>query len=86
MAISSQCNLTLREREILISITMGASAKEIARDLQIAARTVEAHIFHLKLKLGARNRAHLVAMALDRGLVSVSVITGHTLSAPLPAT
>lgn len=61
--------LTVRELEILLLIATGASAKEIARQLRIAARTVEAHINHLKLKTGARNRAHLVAVSLEHGLI-----------------
>lgn len=66
----------MRELEILTPIAMGASAKEIARDLKITARTVECHIMHLKLKMGARNRAHLVAIALDQGIIPTTVITG----------
>ena len=62
-------SLTLREHEILLLIAAGASAKEIARVLHIATRTVEAHINHLKLKTSANNRAHLVAVALQMGLI-----------------
>lgn len=70
MADLFQRGLTLREHEILFLIATGASAKEIARDLHIAARTVEAHINHLKLKISAKNRAHLVAVGLQLGLIS----------------
>lgn len=63
-------SLTQREHEILSLIATGASAKQIARDLQIASRTVEAHINHLKLKTSAKNRAHLVAVALQLGLIA----------------
>lgn len=74
-------NLTLREIEILSLIAAGASAKEIARELHIAARTVEAHINHLKLKTSSRNRAHLVAIALQLGLIanpSVEIMGGRS--------
>jgi LuxR family transcriptional regulator, transcriptional regulator of spore coat protein len=70
MADLFQHSLTVRELEILLLVATGASAKEIARKLKIAARTVEAHINHLKLKTGARNRAHLVAVSLEYGLIS----------------
>lgn len=70
MADLFQHPLTVRELEILLLVATGASAKEIARKLRIAARTVEAHINHLKLKTGARNRAHLVAVSLECGLIS----------------
>lgn len=61
--------LTSRELEVLVLVASGASAKEIARQLRITARTVETHINHLKLKTRSRNRAHLVAMALEAGLI-----------------
>lgn len=61
--------LTPREREVLVLVASGASAKEIARQLAITSRTVEAHINHLKIKTRCRNRVHLVAMALKGGLI-----------------
>ena len=62
-------HLTSRELEVLILVASGASAKEIARQLHITSRTVETHINHLKLKTRSRNRAHLVAIALEEGLI-----------------
>lgn len=67
---NSRDHFTSRELEILLLVATGASAKEIARKLKIASRTVEAHINHLKLKTRSRNRAHLVAVALDEGLIA----------------
>lgn len=61
--------LTSRELEVLVLVASGGSAKEIARTLDITSRTVEAYINHLKLKTQSRNRAHLVAMALEQGLI-----------------
>lgn len=61
--------LTSRELEVLVLVASGASAKEIARQLKITSRTVETHINHLKLKTRSRNRAHLVAMALEEELI-----------------
>lgn len=61
--------MTVRELEVLTLVASGASAKEIARELEINSRTVESHISHLKLKTRSRNRAHLVAMALEEGLI-----------------
>lgn len=61
--------MTARELEVLTLIASGASAKEIGRELDINSRTVESHISHLKLKTRSRNRAHLVAMALEEGLI-----------------
>lgn len=62
--------LTLREIEVLKLVTLGRSAKEIARDLRIAPRTVERHIDHIRLKTRTRNRSHMVAYAMTNGFVA----------------
>ena len=61
--------LTPREREVLKEIVGGSSNKEIGRDLHLSPRTVEAHRAHIMTKLGAKNAADLVRIALgqDRG-------------------
>lgn len=64
--------LTNREREILEYIAIGLSAKEIALELPIAPRTVERHIENIRLKMGARNRAHMVMLAIMSGLLKMS--------------
>ncbi len=61
-------DLTLREREIVILIALGKSNGEIAQDLVVSKRTIEKHIAHIILKLGARNRAQIVRWALETGL------------------
>lgn len=61
--------LTNRESEILRAIAQGLSAKEVAKQLQIAPRTVERHIDHIRLKTRTRNRSHMVAFAIANGLV-----------------
>lgn len=61
--------LTSREAEILRCITLGMSAKEVAKQLKIAPRTVERHIDHIRLKTRTRNRSHMVAFAIANGLV-----------------
>lgn len=61
--------LTVREREILSSVAMGLSAKEIGRALNIAPRTVERHIDHIRLKTRTRNRSHMVAYAIENGFM-----------------
>ncbi|WP_404481577.1 response regulator transcription factor [Novosphingobium sp. BL-52-GroH] len=61
--------LTKRESEILRAIAQGLSAKEVAKQLQIAPRTVERHIDHIRLKTRTRNRSHMVAFAIANGLV-----------------
>jgi DNA-binding CsgD family transcriptional regulator len=62
---SHQSVLTPREREVLAQITSGASNKEGGRDLGISTRTFEVHRAHIMEKLGAKNAADLVRIALS---------------------
>jgi FixJ family two-component response regulator len=57
--------LTPREREVLTHIADGSSNKETGRHLGISPRTVELHRSRINLKLGARNAADLVRIALN---------------------
>jgi DNA-binding CsgD family transcriptional regulator len=58
--------LTPRQREILSLIADGLSNKQIARQLQINEQTVKNAIRAIYLRLGARNRAHAVALWKER--------------------
>jgi LuxR family transcriptional regulator, transcriptional regulator of spore coat protein len=62
--------LTQREHSVLALVAKGLSAKEVALVLAIAPRTVEKHIDHVRLKIRAKNRAHMVAQAMERGILS----------------
>jgi len=57
--------LTPREREILEHAARGLHAKEIADRLDISPRTVEVHKAHIMAKLGVRNLAELVRLAVS---------------------
>lgn len=57
--------LTPRERQVLSLITEGVSNKEGGHRLQISTRTFEVHRAHIMGKLGARNAADLVRIALS---------------------
>jgi FixJ family two-component response regulator len=59
--------LTPREREVLDHAARGLHAKEIAATLGISARTVEVHKAHIMEKLGVRNVAELVRLAVAAG-------------------
>jgi len=61
--------LSTREREVLHLIAEGLSAKEIAAELSISAKTVEAHRTSLMRKLRMRKATELVRYALRHGLV-----------------
>jgi two-component system response regulator FixJ len=57
--------LTYRERQILQFIIDGRTNKEMAVDLGLSPRTVEQHRRHIMEKIGARNTAELVRLAIE---------------------
>jgi DNA-binding NarL/FixJ family response regulator len=61
--------LTAREREVFHLIAEGLTTKEIARKLDISAKTAENHRTRVLDKLGVRNTAELVRYALRKGLL-----------------
>jgi DNA-binding NarL/FixJ family response regulator len=62
-------DLTDREREILALIARGLGNDEIAAHLFISPTTVKTHVSHTLIKLGARDRAQLVVLAYESGLM-----------------
>jgi LuxR family transcriptional regulator, transcriptional regulator of spore coat protein len=64
--------LTAREQQVLELVAQGLSAKEIAQVIDIAPRTVERHIENVRLKTRARNRTHMVTLALEAGILNPS--------------
>jgi DNA-binding CsgD family transcriptional regulator len=61
--------LSVREQEVLRLVADGSSLREIGEQLTIAEATVRTHLANANRKLGARNRAHAVALALRLGLI-----------------
>jgi DNA-binding NarL/FixJ family response regulator len=61
--------LTLREREVLRLIARGYMYKEVALQLDISSRTVEAHVSAVLRKLQLSNRHELSRWAVERRLV-----------------
>ena len=61
--------LSIREKEVLQLIVAEHTTQEIADKLFISVNTVETHRNHLLQKLGAKNLAGLVRIALEKGLV-----------------
>ncbi len=64
--------LTEREREVLVQIARGLNNDEIAEELVISPATAKTHVSRIMSKLDARDRAQLVVIAYESGLVSVS--------------
>ncbi|WP_243395670.1 response regulator transcription factor [Sphingomonas oleivorans] len=69
MLMEPIATLTSREAQVLNLVAQGSSAKEVALILDMAPRTVEKHLDHIRLKMRAKNRAHMVAKAIASGLL-----------------
>jgi DNA-binding NarL/FixJ family response regulator len=63
-------SLTPREREVLVQVASGRSNAEIAEAMVLGTTTIKTHVGRLLAKLGARDRAQLVVLAYESGLVS----------------
>ncbi|MFI9718659.1 response regulator [Streptomyces sp. NPDC052396] len=61
--------LTGREREVLAQVAAGLSNDEIGLRLSVSPLTVKTHVNRAMAKLGARDRAQLVVIAYESGLV-----------------
>jgi DNA-binding NarL/FixJ family response regulator len=61
--------VTDREREVLALVAGGLSNDEIAAQLVISTATARTHVSRIITKIGARDRAQLVVLAYESGLV-----------------
>lgn len=66
-AASDSGSLTLRQLEVISMLGRGCSNKEIARALDVAERTVKAHVSAVFEALNVRNRTQAVLAAQRRG-------------------
>ncbi|MDT4980569.1 MAG: hypothetical protein QOG07_2448, partial [Pseudonocardiales bacterium] len=66
---TSLAALTDRERELTALAAAGLSNDEIAAQLFLSSATVKTHVNRAMTKLGARDRAQLVVIAYEAGLV-----------------
>lgn len=62
--------LTRRERDVAAVVAQGLTNKEIADELVISVKTVEAHVTRILSKLGFSSRAQVAAWAVEKGLAS----------------
>lgn len=63
--------LSGRERLVLAELARGGSTEEIAETLFVSPHTVRTHIKNAMRKLGARTRAHAVAIGMSDGLIEL---------------
>jgi DNA-binding NarL/FixJ family response regulator len=61
--------LTAREREVVGLVASGLSNEDIAQRIYVSQSTVKTHVARAMTKLGARDRAQLVVIAYESGLV-----------------
>lgn len=64
-ALAGDDKLSRREREVVALVVEGLTDREIAARLGVAHRTVQVHVASARRKLGADNRSHLAAVAVE---------------------
>ena len=67
--VPSLSSLTEREREVLGAVARGLSNAEIGEELFMSHATAKTHVSRLLTKLDARDRAQLVMLAYEAGVV-----------------
>jgi len=66
-----QQSLNARELQVLQRMSAGESNRQIARALELSAKTVEMYVTAILGKLGAHSRTDAVMIAVKRGLIDV---------------
>jgi len=68
---ASPDDLSLRELDVLTLMVRGDANRAIAHALHVSENTVKTHVSHIFAKLQVQSRAEAVAVALQRGIVSL---------------
>ena len=64
--------LTERERDVLSGLARGLMTEEIAHEMFLSPHTIRSHVKAAMRKLGAKTRAHAVAIALAAGAIELA--------------
>jgi DNA-binding NarL/FixJ family response regulator len=70
-ALAEQPKPSARELELLSLMADGLTDTEIAEKLSISVKTMRSRMHALRMKMQARTRTHLVAIAFRRGLLEI---------------
>ena len=70
--------LTAREVEVLVLVARGLTKKQIAQQLSLSTKTVNAHVEHMYAKLGVTSRGGAALYAMRHGLIAVGDIDEGT--------
>ncbi|MDX2545831.1 response regulator transcription factor [Streptomyces sp. WI04-05B] len=71
VTVDSSGRLSTRELEILLLAAHGLSDADMSDQLSISPRTVASHMRSIREKLCAKNRTHLIAIALRAGILAL---------------
>lgn len=71
---SSTKRLTLRQKEIVIHLAHGASAKVVARRLHLAEKSVNSHTYRIMKLLKIHDRVELTHFAIREGLIAPGLV------------
>ena len=63
--------LSVREGQLLIHIANGLPDKAIADELGVSLNTVKIHMRSIMYKMNARNRAHVVSLAVKQNMINL---------------
>jgi|WetSurMetagenome_2_1015567.scaffolds.fasta_scaffold264496_2 DNA-binding CsgD family transcriptional regulator len=69
--IYNNVHITRRELEILALVGMGFSNEDTAKKLGVRVNTVRNHIWNIMQKIGAKNRAHAIVLAVQNGIIEI---------------
>jgi DNA-binding NarL/FixJ family response regulator len=72
LSTRERVNLTAREMQVLKGVAKGHTTKRLARDLGLAAPSVDTHLRNIFKKLDATNRGEAVSTALKVGLITLA--------------
>lgn len=70
--------LAPREVEVLQLVASGITTEAIAKALNLSPKTIQNYHYGIKAKLGARNDAHLVWLAMEAGLIRPGILHTNT--------